>query len=72
MVVSKEKMEVGSGKSKALRVGDCPEIENVPYKWLLQECSKQTPISGEILKVKTMESCSGSSSLFCRMLSIKS
>lgn len=40
---------------RTLRVGDFPKMENSLYMWFIQERSKHTPISGEILKAYAIE-----------------
>ena len=48
-------MESGPGKRKTLRVGNCPKMENALFVWFLEQRSKHTPVSGEILKAKAIE-----------------
>ncbi|XP_044733536.1 jerky protein homolog-like [Chrysoperla carnea] len=48
-------MESGPGNRKTLREGNCPKMENALYMWFMQQRSKHSPISGEILKAKAIE-----------------
>ncbi|XP_013167850.1 PREDICTED: jerky protein homolog-like [Papilio xuthus] len=48
-------MESGPGQRKTLKVGGCPKMESALYMWYIQQRSKHTPISGEILKAKAIE-----------------
>ncbi|KAJ8715685.1 hypothetical protein PYW07_010167 [Mythimna separata] len=48
-------MKSGPGQRKTLRVAACPKMEKALYTWFMEERSKHTRISGDMLKAKALE-----------------
>lgn len=48
-------MDFGADRRKTLLVEDCPKMGNALYIWSMQELSKYTLLSEEILKASAME-----------------